>query len=214
MIESALIASRFYEPSGYLVTCSIDFVGKGKLGTPQRKHQAATRKMIVMQILQLVALWFHLSQSCRLRYTRKELERKVARRGSRREGRSNNFNETSFSCDGRLEGGYYGDPEEGCQVFHVCINDGKGGLTKQSMSCPNGTLFQQKYFVCDWSFNVDCSTTEDFYELNLNRVRESRQQGSSVQVDECARGDPVTGRRKGFLEGASYVKGGAYLFNF
>ena len=98
-------------------------------------------------------------------------------KGSRRESRSNNFNETFFSCDGRVEGGYYGDPEAGCQVFHVCTNDGKGGLTKQSMSCPKGTLFQQKYFVCDWSHNVDCSTTEDFYELNMNRVRESRQLG-------------------------------------
>ena len=132
--------------------------------------------MIVKQILQLLTLWLHLSQSCRLRYTRKELERK-ATKGSRRESRSNNFNETFFSCDGRVEGGYYGDPEAGCQVFHVCTNDGKGGLTKQSMSCPKGTLFQQKYFVCDWSHNVDCSTTEDFYELNMNRVRESRQLG-------------------------------------
>ena len=81
--------------------------------------------------------------------------------------------ETSFSCDGRVEGGYYGDQEARCQVFHVCTNDGNNGLTKQSFSCPEGTLFQQKYFVCDWSSNVDCSKTQDFYDLN-NRVRESK----------------------------------------
>ena len=33
--ESELIASHFYEPSGYLVTRSIDFMAKGKLGTSQ-----------------------------------------------------------------------------------------------------------------------------------------------------------------------------------
>ena len=66
-----------------------------------------------------------------------------------------------------------GDPEAGCKVFHVCTNDGNNGLTKQSFSCPEGTLFQQKYFVCDWSSNVDCSKTQDFYDLN-NRARESR----------------------------------------
>merc|ERR1711928_197492 len=74
--------------------------------------------------------------------------------------------ETSFTCDGQVDGGYYGDPEAECQAFHICSNDGNSGLTKFSFLCPNGTLFQQQYFVCDWWFNVDCSTTEDFYGLN------------------------------------------------
>ena len=33
--ESELIASHLYEPSGYLVTRSIDFMAKEKLGTSQ-----------------------------------------------------------------------------------------------------------------------------------------------------------------------------------
>merc|ERR1711936_420396 len=74
--------------------------------------------------------------------------------------------QTSFSCDGQVDGGYYGDPEAECQAFHICSNDGNSGLSKFSFLCPNGTLFQQQYFVCDWWFNVDCSTTEDFYGLN------------------------------------------------
>merc|ERR1712066_615878 len=74
--------------------------------------------------------------------------------------------ETSFTCDGQVDGGYYGDPEAECQAFHICSNDGNSGLSKFSFLCPNGTLFQQQYFVCDWWFNVDCSTTEDFYGLN------------------------------------------------
>merc|ERR1711874_673350 len=74
--------------------------------------------------------------------------------------------ETSFLCDGQVDGGYYADPEAECQAFHICAGDGTGGLTKYSFLCPNGTLFQQQYFVCDWWFNVDCSTAEDFWSLN------------------------------------------------
>merc|ERR1712226_1687277 len=31
--------------------------------------------------------------------------------------------DTSFSCDGRVEGGYYADTEGDCQPFHVCSAD-------------------------------------------------------------------------------------------
>jgi len=74
--------------------------------------------------------------------------------------------ETSFLCDGQADGGYYADPEAECQAFHICANDGNGGRTKYSFLCPNGTIFQQQYFVCDWWFNVDCSLAESLYSLN------------------------------------------------
>merc|ERR1719228_2321250 len=85
--------------------------------------------------------------------------------------------ETSFFCDGQVDGGYYGDPEAECQAFHICANDGNSGLTKFSFLCPNGTLFQQQYFVCDWWFNVDCSTTQDFWSLN-DEIAAERQANS------------------------------------
>merc|ERR1719244_940413 len=28
--------------------------------------------------------------------------------------------ETSFLCDGQVDGGYYADPEAECQAFHIC----------------------------------------------------------------------------------------------
>merc|ERR1712106_527595 len=73
--------------------------------------------------------------------------------------------ETSFLCDGFIEG-YYADPEAECQAFHICANFGSDDLTKYSFLCPNGTLFNQQYFICDWWFNVDCSQAEEFYSLN------------------------------------------------
>merc|ERR1712128_156934 len=74
--------------------------------------------------------------------------------------------ETSFACDGQVEGGYYSDPEAECQVFHICGGGSAGSLIKYSFLCPNGSLFNQEYFVCDWWFNVDCSQAENFYSLN------------------------------------------------
>jgi len=103
--------------------------------------------------------------------------------------------ETSFLCDGQVDGGYYGDPEAECQAFHICANDGNGGLSKFSFLCPNGTLFQQQYFVCDWWFNVDCSTTEDFYSLNDEIAAE--REANSPEGGSAQYGAPGGGQRKG-----------------
>ncbi|XP_035212838.1 uncharacterized protein LOC118186799 [Stegodyphus dumicola] len=70
--------------------------------------------------------------------------------------------ETSFDCSGMATRGYYGDVEAGCQVFHIC----QPGNRKDSFLCPVGTIFNQKYFVCDWWFNVNCSDTPSYYDLN------------------------------------------------
>jgi len=74
--------------------------------------------------------------------------------------------ETAFTCDGQVDGGYYADGEAECQVFHICTADGAGGLSKYSFLCPNGTIFNQNYFICDWWFNFDCAQAEDLYSLN------------------------------------------------
>ena len=60
--------------------------------------------------------------------------------------------ETSFTCDGLTFGGYYADPEQECQVYHVCLRDpvSPDSLYPVSFLCPNGTTFNQEIFVCDW----------------------------------------------------------------
>merc|ERR1712133_249433 len=74
--------------------------------------------------------------------------------------------ESGLLCDGQVDGGYYADPEAECQAFHICTADGAGGLAKYSFLCPNGTLFNQNYFICDWWFNFDCAEAEGLYSLN------------------------------------------------
>ncbi|KAK7074672.1 hypothetical protein SK128_023726 [Halocaridina rubra] len=75
--------------------------------------------------------------------------------------------DTGFDCDFQTVPGYYADtdPEAGCQVFHIC-QDRALRRQKDSFLCPNGTIFNQQYLVCDWWFNFDCSTAEDFYSVN------------------------------------------------
>jgi hypothetical protein len=74
--------------------------------------------------------------------------------------------ESDFSCEGQVDGGYYADPEAKCQAFHICTSDGQGGLAKYSFLCPNGTIFNQNYFICDWWFNFDCTEAEGLYSKN------------------------------------------------
>jgi len=114
--------------------------------------------------------------------------------------------ETSFLCDGQVDGGYYADPEAECQVFHICANDGNGGLTKYSFLCPNGTLFQQQYFVCEWWFNVDCSLAEEFYSLN-DEVAAEREANSPAVGDFGQEGPGAQGTRGG--PGAKGVQTGS-----
>merc|ERR1712241_1389605 len=90
--------------------------------------------------------------------------------------------ESGFACDGQVDGGYYADPEAECQVFHICTADGAGGLSKYSFLCPNGTIFNQNYFICDWWFNFDCSTAEDLYSLN-DQIAAEREANSGAASD-------------------------------
>merc|ERR1719270_1523437 len=66
---------------------------------------------------------------------------------------------TTFTCD---KSGIFADQDTGCQVFHFCQDGGR----MDSFFCPNLTLFNQRFFVCDWSYNVDCSTAHQYYHLN------------------------------------------------
>merc|ERR1719290_558828 len=105
--------------------------------------------------------------------------------------------ESGFACDGQVDGGYYADPEAECQVFHICTADGAGGLAKYSFLCPNGTIFNQNYFICDWWFNFDCAEAEGLYSLNaeIAAEREANSGAASDAVSSYASPDaaPIGG---------------------
>ena len=96
--------------------------------------------------------------------------------------------DTSFMCEFQPVEGYYADQEADCQLYHVCSDIGDGLYSKFDFLCPNGTIFNQEEFVCDWWFNVDCSQADTFYDLNIEvaeknaerkRLRELEREGKS-----------------------------------
>merc|ERR1712018_162472 len=93
--------------------------------------------------------------------------------------------ETAFSCDGQVDGGYY-DEEAQCQVFHICTADGAGGLAKYSFLCPNGTIFNQEYFICDWWFNVDCAESAAIAEAKNSELASTREAASAAAAEAAA----------------------------
>uniref|UniRef100_T1IU45 Chitin-binding type-2 domain-containing protein n=1 Tax=Strigamia maritima TaxID=126957 RepID=T1IU45_STRMM len=72
--------------------------------------------------------------------------------------------------------------EARCQVFHICQFSGR----QDSFLCPNGTVFDQRYFVCNWWFNVDCNLSPTFYSLNSQLFKSS---DSSVLVHDVVSQD-------------------------
>merc|ERR1719189_2262554 len=90
--------------------------------------------------------------------------------------------ETAFSCSGQLPGGYYADEEAECQVFHVC----GAAEAKHSFLCPNGTIFNQAYFICDWWFNVDCAESAALAEAKNAEVA-----AAAAAASEAAASDAV-----------------------
>merc|ERR1719367_2626406 len=93
--------------------------------------------------------------------------------------------ETAFACDGQVNGGYYADPEAECQVFHICSDDGTGGLAKYSFLCPNGTIFNQNYFICDWWFNVDCSESAALAEAKNSEIAAARDAAAEAAASDA-----------------------------
>ncbi|XP_054281429.1 U-scoloptoxin(01)-Er1a-like [Macrosteles quadrilineatus] len=75
----------------------------------------------------------------------------------------------SFTCNQKPPG-YYADPEAQCQVWHWCLPSGQ----QFSFLCPNGTVFNQLYRVCDWYFNVDCPASQNFYNVNDDLYKDSK----------------------------------------
>lgn len=98
--------------------------------------------------------------------------------------------QTSFSCSKQPLNGYYADTETACQVVHLC----QSGV-QSSILCPNGTIFNQEKFSCQWWYEVNCSRAPMFYQLNDNLYKSAALPSSSSPSDKrkLASGNRLTG---------------------
>ena len=78
--------------------------------------------------------------------------------------------------------GYYADEEAECQVFHICAAE----EAKYSFLCPNGTIFNQEYFICDWWFNVDCAESAAIAEAKNSELAATREAASAAAAEAAA----------------------------
>jgi len=69
---------------------------------------------------------------------------------------------TNFYCSNMPWAGFYADTEARCQSWHWCDLDGR----QSTFLCPNGTIFNQAFMVCDWWYNSDCQAAPYLYPLN------------------------------------------------
>jgi len=85
----------------------------------------------------------------------------------------------SFRCQGRGYG-YYGDTDNECQVFHVCLPlrqlypaNFTADVTYQfSFICPQHTIFSQDAMVCAWDTEaLPCEAAPQLYWMNDNFFR-------------------------------------------
>ncbi|XP_076336609.1 uncharacterized protein LOC143239437 [Tachypleus tridentatus] len=72
-----------------------------------------------------------------------------------------NIPRTSFTCEDKLPG-FYASVEHRCQLYHHCSPQGR----MQSFLCPNGTVYNQLSFVCEWWYNVNCGNSENYFKRN------------------------------------------------
>ncbi|PRD23698.1 UNVERIFIED_CONTAM: hypothetical protein NCL1_45706 [Trichonephila clavipes] len=83
---------------------------------------------------------------------------------------------TPFSCAQQQHSGYYADLNTSCQVVHLC----QAGGVKSSFLCPNGTIFNQEKFSCQWWYKVNCADAPKFYAINDNLYKTSEDKKSNI----------------------------------
>jgi len=98
---------------------------------------------------------------------------------------------SEFDCQGKTFGGFYADPDTDCQGYHVCLQDpaNSNQMYPISFLCPNGTIFNQEFFTCEWWFNVDCSIATSLYSKNEGLFADDV--GVSGGGDSCPALDPL-----------------------
>ncbi|XP_063708632.1 uncharacterized protein LOC134837196 [Culicoides brevitarsis] len=93
-----------------------------------------------------------------------------------------------FSCKNKSNG-YYADPENDCQIFHVCHNVDYG-MTRRgrkmmvyrwSFICPEDTVFDQNQYTCvrTTDSSIECADSPQYYPEPDASQEENQMESSS-----------------------------------
>ena len=52
--------------------------------------------------------------------------------------------ETSFTCAGKVVGGYYADPDADCQMFHVCVQVDENDVSLKKKQTSERFFFEER----------------------------------------------------------------------
>lgn len=66
-----------------------------------------------------------------------------------------------FTCEGKPPG-FYANVARNCEVYHICVP----GHRMYTHRCGRGTIFNQRFLVCDHQGNYDCQRAARDYESN------------------------------------------------
>jgi len=68
-----------------------------------------------------------------------------------------------FTCEGKAPG-YYADVNTNCEEYKICA----AGHPVYTQRCGRGTIFNQRFLVCDHPFNYDCKNAYNDYQSNID----------------------------------------------
>jgi len=93
---------------------------------------------------------------------------------------------TGFDCTGRAFG-YYADPANNCQIFHVCVpietEEGPQAPVMWSFICGLGSIFDQAQLVCNYpEDSLPCEQVEEYYRINEYFGREELEFSSDLSL--------------------------------
>lgn len=77
---------------------------------------------------------------------------------------------TSFTCQDKLAGGVYADPEADCELFHICVPIGKGKLLDYGLMCEDGTAFNQETGTCDEKDTFSCPRSLQLSKTDKTKI--------------------------------------------
>ena len=78
--------------------------------------------------------------------------------------------ETNFSCEGKVSGGHYADPETNCKMFHIRVIGADDTITDYKFLCGNNTAFEQKSRTCQEVEKIDCASSSVNYYVNNHLI--------------------------------------------